>query len=408
MSKLFRSQEGEDYFVTVKTNIMKDIESLPENQFLSSTEDEIFDYIFSKYEITPLEIYEDKMFAQHEDTKVIYGNYEYQEEYDGLKFNIQLPFTGDSELWYTTPSTWTTTFPEGSIRPDTKGSGVLVFDFAVILEEDPNTSNKHIERNLKYIKYYLEEQRKDVERFNNNIITVVKESIEIRKRKLDKKNGIIKAFKIPLQKSADAPDISLIPIKRKLIKPLPLPPDKPPEYEISEDDYKHILGVIRHEGRSFESTPKTFAVHDEEELRDIILAHLNGHYKGGATGETFRKSGKTDIRIENENRAAFVAECKIWKGPSELSEAIDQLLGYLTWRDCKTAIIIFNKEVAGFTKIQQRIPIVFNEHSNYERTIDSKQPGEWSYLCHSKEDPERKVLIHVFMFNLYVRHNKHD
>jgi hypothetical protein len=46
-----------------------------------------------------------------------------------------------------------------------------------------------------------------------------------------------------------------------------------------EDDYEFILKVIRHEGRTYETTPKTFAVHDEEELRDIIVAHLNGHYE---------------------------------------------------------------------------------------------------------------------------------
>jgi hypothetical protein len=74
---------------------------------------------------------------------------------------------------------------------------------------------------------------------------------------------------------------------------------------------RNILTIIRHDGRTFEATPKTYAVHDEEELRDIIRAHLNGHYKGDATGETFRRAGKTDLRIEAESRTAFVAECKV-------------------------------------------------------------------------------------------------
>jgi len=84
-------------------------------------------------------------------------------------------------------------------------------------------------------------------------------------------------------------------------------------------------------------------------LRDILLAHLNGHYQGDATGEAFRRSGKTDIRIEDGIRAAFVAECRVWNGQKELSQAIDQLLGYLTWRDCKAAIIIFNKHNSKFS-----------------------------------------------------------
>ena len=51
----------------------------------------------------------------------------------------------------------------------------------------------------------------------------------------------------------------------------------------------------------------------------------------------------TDICIEQENRAAFVAECKIWKGPAKLRKAIRQLDGYLTWRDSKASLIVFSK-----------------------------------------------------------------
>ncbi|HUT30377.1 MAG TPA: hypothetical protein VMX13_11350 [Sedimentisphaerales bacterium] len=403
MSELFYQQEGGGYFETVKASIKDEIQALPENQLVASSEEEIIDYIFSKYEIIPLQIYEDKMFAQHEDTKVIYRAYEYKEEYDGLKFNVRLPFTGDAELWYTRPSTWTTTFPEGSIQSDKEGRGVLVFDVVVMLDQDPNTSNKHIEENLKSIRFYLDKQRGDVERFNNNIKNIAGEPINVRKSNLEKKAAVIDAFKISLRKSAEAPDISLIPVKRKLIKPLSPVPDQRTEYGISEDDYEQVLKVIRHQGRSFEITPATYAVHDEEDLRNILVGHLNLYFPG-TSGETFRKSGKTDILIEDvsHERAAFVAECKVWRGPSELNEAIDQLLGYLTWRDCKTAIIIFNKAVSGFTTIQMKIPTIFESHSKYGRTINAGQAGEWRFICCAKEDLEREVTVHVFLFNVYV------
>jgi hypothetical protein len=74
------------------------------------------------------------------------------------------------------------------------------------------------------------------------------------------------------------------------------------------------LAIIRHEGRTFETTPKTSAKRDEEELRDIMLAHLNGHIQVDAAGEAFRRSGKTEIRIEDASRAALVAEYKVWEG----------------------------------------------------------------------------------------------
>jgi hypothetical protein len=160
--------------------------------------------------------------------------------------------------------------------------------------------------------------------------------------------------------------------------------------------------VIRHAGRTFETAPATFAKHDEEELRDFILAFLNSHYEGDATGETFRVKGKTDIRIESDNRAAFVGECKVWRGQKQISEALDQLLNYLTWRDCKAALVVFNKDVAGFADIQKKVSETLAEHTNHIRSIDTNPYGEWRFCCRSKDDSDRPITTHVFLFNLYV------
>ncbi len=40
---------------------------------------------------------------------------------------------------------------------------------------------------------------------------------------------------------------------------------------------------------------------------------VNTHYRGQATGETFNKSGKTDILVRDGDRNVFVAECKWWE-----------------------------------------------------------------------------------------------
>ena len=94
-----------------------------------------------------------------------------------------------------------------------------------------------------------------------------------------------------------------------------------------------------------------------------MLAHLNGHFEGAAAGERFRKKGKTDICIEHDNRAAFVAECKLWKGQKALLAAIDQLLSYLTWRDTRTALIVWNIANKDFSKLQGEMPGLLQTHS---------------------------------------------
>jgi hypothetical protein len=136
---------------------------------------------------------------------------------------------------------------------------------------------------------------------------------------------------------------------------------------------------------------------------DILLAHLNGHFKGAATGETFRRKGKTDIRIEDENRSAFVAECKVWGGAGEVTRAIGQLLSYLTWRDSKAALVVFNKAVAGFSELPGRMRQTVLNHPFFVKEMSINIPGEYRFLMRSEEDPGRRVIMHAYLFNLYCR-----
>ena len=190
-----------------------------------------------------------------------------------------------------------------------------------------------------------------------------------------------------------------LPLRKK--KVTPLKENKPINYCISERGYSTILQLIRHVGISFEQTPSTFNIHKEEELRDIVLAFLNGYFEGGATGETFRKRGKTDICIEEKNRAAFVAECKIWQGEKELIKAVDQLLGYLTWRDVKTALVIFNKKNKNFKRLQKLLPETLKKHPKFEGNVGESTASEWKFVFRSITDEERKVSIQIFLFDLF-------
>ncbi len=95
-----------------------------------------------------------------------------------------------------------------------------------------------------------------------------------------------------------------------------------------------------------ERHPAIYGGKDEETLRDHFLMVLSPHFQS-TTGETFNKAGKTDILIRHERQNVFVAECKFWGGMKGFHATIDQLLGYLTWRDSKAAVISFvrNKEL---------------------------------------------------------------
>ena len=153
--------------------------------------------------------------------------------------------------------------------------------------EDPGRIKGLLEDQLRGIWDYLEYQRRDSDHFNSRLESIIRGAIQNRRERIAAHDGLIQILGIPLKRKQGAPEIRPLPIRRNLVRPIPQLPQGgfSPDPGITAEDYDHMLGVIRHEGRTFEATPATYAVHDEEELRDILSAHLNGHYQGEASGE---------------------------------------------------------------------------------------------------------------------------
>ncbi len=406
-----------DLDATLRTHhasIKDKVDSLPKDQFLASTEDAIVEHIQSSMRIEPIQLHEDSMVMDQQEVKVDVSHNRDRNPFgdrgpiyvSGVKVTVSVPFTGDKELWRLRPNQWQNVFPRGNIRhPGSDGIGYLDIVIEQPSDEGSETVKYLLEDTLKSVRFYLESQKRQIDQHNAGLANVIRQSTQNRRSRIKAHDNIAEALDIPLKRREGSPEIKPIQVERKLVRPLPPAPEGgyKPEPGITNEDYEHILSVIRHEGRTFESTPNTFAVHDEEQLRDIILAHLNGHYKGGATGETFRRSGKTDIRIEDKDRAAFVAECKIWRGAKELLSAVDQLLGYLTWRDCKAAIVIVNKQNARFMELLQKVPEALAAHPHVKKNLDQHGDSEWRYVFTSEEDEMRQVYVHMFLFNLFVK-----
>ena len=132
-----------------------------------------------------------------------------------------------------------------------------------------------------------------------------------------------------------------------------------------------------------EKTARTFSKLLEEELRDIILSNLNTHYQGTASGETF-------------NKAAYVAECKIWHGSKKFVEAIDQLCSYTTWRETKTSLIIFNKENKDFESLLDSIDQALNA-SDRCKNIIRLEHNQWQGIFSKESDSKDTLTINVMV-----------
>lgn len=391
------------------------VDEIPVEQFNRLTDDEIFSHILSRLEILPLELHEGEQSMEHSETQIdvshdpdrFFSRQQGPFYVPGLRVSVSIPFTGEPQLWKCKPSTFTTCPPSAKVYEE-KGRDqcgyieLIVNQPSDAIGDGARIKNK-IESAVQEIKRWVEFSKKDVLTHNSQLPERIKQQIQHRRDRLASHDSVLKMINIPLKKKNGAPEVPSLTLRKKIIRPLPPTPKGPPDHTIRDEDYDYILNIIRHEGRSFETTPFTFAKHGEEELRDIILAHLNGHFEGQATGEAFRKKGKTDIRIEFENRAAFVAECKIWKGVKQAIEAIDQLLGYLTWKDCKSSLVIFNTNVAGFSELQKKLPEAIKGHTGFLGEIRPGQAGEWRFRFKAEDDDNRHIILHVFLFNLYVK-----
>jgi len=126
---------------------------------------------------------------------------------------------------------------------------------------------------------------------------------------------------------------------------------------------------------------------------------LNGQYDGQATGETFNYEGKTDILIRSGDRNIFVAECKFWDGSAKLIQTIDQLLGYLSWRDSKAAILLFNRN-RNFSKVVEAIPQVVKTHSNFQKDEGKRGETRFRYAFRHKDDPAKVLHVTILVFDV--------
>jgi hypothetical protein len=164
-------------------------------------------------------------------------------------------------------------------------------------------------------------------------------------------------------------------------------------------EYDYVLTVIERLAHNIERNPSTFFKMSEEQIRDLILVHLNGHYDGDATGETFNAAGKTDILIRADGRNAFIAECKFWTRKKGLHAAVDQLLGYLTWRDTKAALVLFSKN-ADFSAVLGTLAEAVPDHVQFKKELKRVSETHVRYLFKQKLDASRDTYLAIMAFNI--------
>ncbi len=410
--KICRDREITNVISSKRREIDQYINDLSDEDVMSEQDEKIINNMYELYRIEPIEI-DEEIYENRKINKTTIKQYNpfasayprniYEPEYyniDGVEITCSFPFAGDEIIFYCKGSTFGCSGnPEIELY-----DGYFTISKSMTLESTKKNGSKEeleneIKKTIDEIKKHVGWVNTDVKKYNESIKSYTLNKLNKRKEKVSDFYNAAKIFEIPI-KPKDSKLIENIKVERKIVPLIKNNGNKSSEYSISDQVYNDILDIIKHQCSTFERTPLVYTKLQEEDLRDILLANLNSLFKGQASGECFRKKGKTDISIEHDNRAAFIAECKIWGGKQVLSDALNQLQSYTTWRDIKNSLIIFSRN-KDFLKVLKEIKDNIPLEENY-LSFKELETNIFEVKLRSKNNEGQIIKITIMAFDISV------
>lgn len=406
MSDGFLFGEFEIYAVveSQKLEVKKKIQSIPSATVLGASETDLLQSLFDEFKLNvPVLLEEDIYIATSGETQVDVSRDPMRMIPDpsrpfyvpGNKTIIAVPFDGDATFFRVRPQSYSLSPPRAMVA---RSELLLTF---VTTNPDANAIKRGYQETVRSVKQYLQSLEESAKLFNEALQGLIASHLKARKDRLLADAGMTAAIGLPLKRREGIPVTYAVPVSRRAprIEQISIKGSFTPEPTLAREDYEEILGIMKNMVQVMELSPNAFLTIGEEDLRFHFLVHLNGAFKGQATGETFNVQGKTDILIRVDGKNVFIAECKFWKGETGFLETIDQLLSYLSWRDTKVAVLIFNRN-ANFSAVLSKIAEVTPKHRDFKRDLGRSDETTFRYIFAQSSDPNREVTLTVLAFDI--------
>lgn len=377
------------------------IEKWDPDQLLATAEADVFEYLMSEHSVACPVLHRDQIhqLPVSEEAEVMEGWNGRTVERRRTKVVIAVPFEGEEDVFKFRASQYTLNPPRARVRP---GELLVTWigDFAG--GGDAASIRRYFDEQLNKIEEHLSWSRADIERHNAELRSAVSSSLAQRRAKLLADRNLEAGLGFPVRQRPDAAKFSAPVARRKVTaskRPVANGPFRP-EPVLPDAQYEQALAVLRNARNALERSPSMTTHLNEEKIRDLLLVLLNAQFEGAAAGEVFNASGKTDILIRVEDRNIFIAECKIWKGPKTIQDALTQLLGYLVWRDTKAALLLFIRSGEPSAIIDKAVAGI-REHPNFKRASSTSEAGErYDFVVHANGDPNQEIRLAFMPFAL--------
>lgn len=390
------------YFFSKKELIKTSIQDESEDYILNIGQEQYIDYLFEKNKIDIIEIFNENVIGDEiEEPLPKELSFQTFNSNSNSKVPIiyyKIPFAGEEE---------TINFISSTVRYHS----VIIASVSnnEIVKRIIVTKNNYAEAERKFKDFkvnldnHVRSLNSDLKEFNSNLKEYIIDVFMARKNEFLKRREIKAGLNIPVIKRDDISKTFSIPsvkVKKKItVKPVETVRNFIPDPTLDDKTYNDILKIINDMGKEFERRPATYGDKGEEELRDHFLMLLEPNFDGSATGETFNKRGKTDILLRHDGCNVFVGECKFWTGAKGFLGTIDQLLGYLTWRDSKTSVIMFvrNKD---FSNVIGAAKESIQSHENFIKFVDQKDESWFNYIFHLNGDKNIEIKVAVMLYHI--------
>ena len=373
------------------------------NRLLNTSPTDLSAHFATDFCIEPVVIIDESISVSQQETTVdarnlpdrFVGDYARPVPIPAVTVTLEVPFTGNPTILKCRGPRFTTHVPRAELRSRRLRISVTRTD------HDAQSIRTHLQNKLDSIKKYLTWSDELLRAFNEGLEAEASQYINRRRDRLLANQNLVANLGFPMHQRQDSKTYTPPEVRRRVVTTPPTSSSGPfvPEPALEMEEYEHILGLILSTARMLERSPATFSAMGEEQLRDQFLVVLNTHYEGQATGETFNANGKTDILVRSKDRSVFIAECKIWRGAKSLSGAVDQLLSYTTWRDTKTAVVVFNRN-KNVSEVIEKIPSTLEQHPRHKRKLNVDLEGAYRCLLSQKNDSNRELVLTVLIVDM--------
>lgn len=406
--KLYNGDRFNTFADDYREKIANEINSQSDTYILNVSIEDFTSHLVQEYTIDLPEIHFDKVYVDTVEKDIPGARFpscEFRHFGIDKTFRKQviiyhIPYSGNITLLQLRPDPCVLVSYEANFDSQQKCVLIEVIDFY----NNPEKIKQEYNQEVNDLSSNYTNIRSNCQSFNSRLGHTIKHLIEVRRQQVLQKNSLLASLGIPIKKKEGIAETFSVPnpkLKEKIfVKPVVYEKGFKPEPALDDNNYKKILKIINDVGKNFERLPSAYKGKSEEVIRDHILLTLDPNFElGSAGGETFNKIGKTDISLRYDSSVVFVAECKYWKGEKVFLKTIDQLLGYLTWRNSKVAVINFvqNNE---FTDVLNKVKTSIMTHPNFLKELNKNDETWFNYKFHLNGDRNRELDLAVISFHL--------